>query len=111
MLIPPSPTHPPHLTLSLAQGGGTKNFVRLNAIENQLADATTNLTAAARRAAVIIMSRYLFVYVCIYLSVYVVTPIRPLIGPMWECFIVNEVIVVDELDEGKIFAAAGKQDK
>ena len=24
---PPSPTHPRHLTLSLAEGGGTKNFV------------------------------------------------------------------------------------
>ena len=43
-----------------------------------------------------------------YLSVYVVTSIQPLIGPMWECYIVDEVIEVDELGEGKLFAAAGK---
>ena len=36
-----------------------------------------------------------------YLSVYVATSIRPLIGPIWECYIVNEVIEFVELDEGK----------
>ena len=41
----------------------------------------------------------------------VVTSILPLIGPMCECYIVDDIIEVDELDEGKIFAAAGKQDQ
>ena len=50
-------------------------------------------------------------YVSVYVSVSLVTSIQPLIGPMWECYIVDEVIEVDELDEGKIFAAAGKQPK
>jgi len=40
-----------------------------------------------------------------------VTSIWPLIGPKWECNIIEEVIEVDELDEGKLFAAPGKQDK
>ena len=34
---------------------------------------------------------------------------RPLIGQKRECFIVEEVIEVDELDESNISAAAGKQ--
>ena len=42
---------------------------------------------------------------------YLVTLIRHLIGPMWECYIVDEVILVDELDKGKIFEVSGKQDK
>ena len=67
--------------------------------------------AAGRRPAFVIMSRSLSVCLCIYLSIYVVSSIRPLIGPMWECYIVNEVIEIDEVDRGKIFAAAGKQDK
>ena len=36
---------------------------------------------------------------------------RPLIGQKNECYIVIEVIEVDELDVGSISAAAGKQDK
>ena len=35
----------------------------------------------------------------------------PLIGQKYECHIVIEVIEVDELDEGFISVAAGKQDK
>ena len=42
------------------------------------------------------------------LSVCVVTSIPPLIGPKWECYIVKEVIEVDELNEVKTFAATGK---
>ena len=34
-----------------------------------------------------------------------------LIGGKYECYIVEEVIEVDELDEGNISAAARKQDK
>ena len=66
--------------------------------------------AAGRRPAFVIMSRSLSVCLCIYLSIYVVSSIRPLIGPMWECYIVDEVIEVDELNEGKIFVEVGKQD-
>jgi len=33
------------------------------------------------------------------------------IGPNLECYIVEDVIEVDELDEAKIFVAPGKQDK
>ena len=51
------------------------------------------------------------VCVSVYESVCLVTSIRPLISPMWECYIVDEVIEVDGLNEEKIFAAAGKQDK
>ena len=66
------------------------------------------MISTGNHTAVFIMSRSLSVY----LSVYLVTSIRPLIGgPMWECYIVDEVIEVDELDEEKIFPAAGKQDK
>ena len=36
---------------------------------------------------------------------------RPLIGQKRECYIVKEVIEVDELDEGSISAASGKQEK
>ena len=44
------------------------------------------------------------------LSVCHVTFSRPLIGQKWECYIVEEVIDVDELDEGYLIsAAAGKQ--
>ena len=35
-----------------------------------------------------------------------VTFSRPLIGQKWECYIVEEVIDVDELNEGNIHAAA-----
>ena len=35
---------------------------------------------------------------------------RLLIGGKYECYIVEEVIEVDELDEGNISAAAGKSD-
>ena len=36
---------------------------------------------------------------------------RPLIGEKSECYIVEEVIKVDELDKGNIPAASGKQYK
>ena len=36
---------------------------------------------------------------------------RPLIGQKSECYIVEEVIKVDELDKENISAALGKQDK
>ena len=45
----------------------------------------------------VIMSRSL----SIYLSFCLVTSIRPLIGPKWEPYIVEEVIEVDVLAEGK----------
>ena len=64
-------------------------------------------TAAARRAAVVKMSRSL----CITHCVCHITSSWPLIGQKWECYIVNEVIEADELDKGNIFAAAGKQDE
>ena len=51
---------------------------------------------AARLATVVIMSRSLFI---------------TLTGPKWEYYIIKEVNEEDELDKGKIFAAAGKQDK
>ena len=45
-----------------------------------------------------------------YLSICHVTFSWPLIGQKWECYIVEEVIDVDELDEGYLIsAAAGKQ--
>ena len=34
-----------------------------------------------------------------------------LIGPIYECYIFIEAIKVDELNEGNISGAAGKQDK
>ena len=34
-----------------------------------------------------------------------------LIGPIYECYILIEVIKADELNEGNLSAAAGKQDK
>ena len=44
------------------------------------------------------------------LSICHVTFSRPLIGQKWECYIIEEVIDVDELDEGYLIsAAAGKQ--
>ena len=45
------------------------------------------------------------------MSVFLVTFSRPLIGQKRECYIVEEVIEVDELDKGNISAALGKQDK
>ena len=33
------------------------------------------------------------------------------VGCKYECYIVEEVIVVDDLDEGNIYDAAGKEDK
>ena len=47
--------------------------------------------------------------ICLY--VLLVTFSRPLIGHKRECYIVEEVIEVDELDKGNISAALGKQDK
>ena len=45
----------------------------------------------------------------LFLSICHVTFSRPLIGGKWECYIVEEVIDVDELDEGYLIsAAAGK---
>ena len=46
-----------------------------------------------------------FLYVC------AVTFSRPLIGQKRECYIVEEVIEVDELSKGNISAALGKQDE
>ena len=46
-----------------------------------------------------------------FLSVCVVASIRPLVVPKWKCYIVEEVIEVNELNKEKIFAAAGKLDK
>ena len=44
------------------------------------------------------------------LSICHVTFSGPLIGQKWECYIIEEVIDVDELDEGyPISDAAGKQ--
>ena len=49
-------------------------------------------------------------YISICLSISHVPFSRPLIGQKWECFIVEEVIDVDELDKGYlILAATGKQ--
>ena len=62
-------------------------------------------TATAWRALVVIMSKYVFLYVC-----HVTFP-KPLIGQKSECYIVEEVIKVDELDKGNISAALGKQYK
>ena len=63
------------------------------------------LEVAALRVAIVIM--------CTQNSVcaYDVTSIWPLIGPKWESYIVEEVTEMDELNEGEIFAGAGKQDK
>ena len=36
---------------------------------------------------------------------------RPLIGQKKECYIIEEVIEVDELNKGNISAASGKQNK
>ena len=46
---------------------------------------------------------YVLLYVCL------VTFPRPLIGQKWECYIVEEVIDVDELDEGHLISAAAKK--
>ena len=46
-----------------------------------------------------------FLYVCF------VTFSWPLIGQKRECYILEEVIEVDELDKGNISAASGKQYK
>ena len=54
------------------------------------------------------MSRSLYVSVSVYASCH---PDSASDFSNVECYIVDEVIEVDELDEGKIFAAAGKQDK
>ena len=45
---------------------------------------------------------------CVYVFLYVchVTFSRPLIGQKWECYIVEEVIDVDELDEGYLISAS-----
>ena len=51
------------------------------------------------------------VFLSIFLSICHVTFSRPLIGQKGECYIVEEVIYVDELNKGKISAALGKQDK
>ena len=45
------------------------------------------------------------------LSICHVTFSRPLIGQKKECYIVQEVIEVDELDKGNTSAAAGIQEK
>ena len=56
------------------------------------------------------MSSCLSIYLSICPSICHVTFSRPLIGQKWECYIVQEVIDVDELDEGYLIsAAAGKQ--
>ena len=52
-----------------------------------------------------IVKMSLFLYVCL------VTFSRPLIGQKRECYIVEEVIEVDELDKGNISVVLGKQDK
>ena len=46
-----------------------------------------------------------------FLSFCHVTFSKSLIGQKSECYIVEEVIKVDELDKGNISAALGKQDK
>ena len=51
------------------------------------------------------MSRSLYVYV----FVYVLTSIWPLIGPKWEPYIVEEVIEVDVLAKGKYLLHKGKK--
>ena len=51
------------------------------------------------------------VYTELCVCAYDVTSIWPLIGPKWESYIVEEVTEMDELNEGEIFAGAGKQDK
>ena len=50
-------------------------------------------------------------YISFCLSICYVTFSRPLIGQKKECYIVEEVIEVDELDKGNISAASGKQYK
>ena len=57
------------------------------------------------------MSSYLSICLClsICLSICHVTFSRPLIGQKWECYIVEEVIDVDELNEGNISASAGNK--
>ena len=57
------------------------------------------------------MSRSLCVYLFICECIWVVTSILPLIGPNWECYIVEEVIEVDKLNEGNISTAAEKQNE
>ena len=51
--------------------------------------------------------------ICLYVFLYVchVTFSRPLIGQKNECYIVEEGIEVDEIDEGNISAAPEKQYK
>ena len=63
-------------------------------------------TAAARRALVVIMSKCLSFFLYVFLYVCHVTFSRPLIGQKWEWYIVEEVIDVDELDEGYLISAA-----
>ena len=57
------------------------------------------------------MSSCLSMFLSIFLSICHVTFSRPLIGQKWECYIVEEDVDVDELDEGYLLisAAAGKQ--
>ena len=57
-------------------------------------------TAAALWAPVVMMSRSLYIFLYKFF-VCVVTSIQPLIGPKWECHIIEEIIEVDELDKGK----------
>ena len=45
----------------------------------------------------------------VYMSVFLVTFSRPLIGQKRDCYIVEEVIEVDELDKGNISAALGNK--
>ena len=56
---------------------------------------------------------YVFLSICLYvfLSICHVTFSKPLIGQKRECYIVEEVIEVDELEEGNTSAESGKQDK
>ena len=55
------------------------------------------------------MSLCLSIYVFLYFCLYVMSHF--LIGPKSECYIVEEVIKVDELDKGNISFAEGKKDK
>ena len=56
------------------------------------------------------MSLCLSICLSIFLYICHVTFSRPPIGQQWECYIAEEVIDVDELDEGYLIsAAAGKK--
>ena len=68
-------------------------------------------TAAARRALVVIKSKCLSFFLYVFLYVCHVTFSMPLISQKKESYTVKEVIQVDELNKGNLYAAAGKQDK